>query len=654
MDVIFVADAYPEHLNGGAELSLQALIDTSPMRIHKILGSQLKVADLKQNVGKYWVFGNYTFLNPQLLSLIAANCRYSVVEFDYKFCKHRSLEKHLTVEGSPCDCQSSQSGKLVMSFLAGADQVFWMSETQREIHHKAFPQLADYPQTVLGSVFDDRFFERIASLRGEQAAKDPEWLVLQHSSWIKGTDEAVSLATREGLPCRLIGNVSYDEMLLALSRAKGLIFTPVGGDTCPRLVIEAKLLGCELRLNSNVQHAKEAWFDTDDLAAVEDYLRAAPGVFWRAIKKQITRDHTLSGYATTYNCVDQEYPFEECISSMLGFCDEVVVVDAGSTDETLARLGALQVKYGDGHTTSYSSHNAAFADMNPHSRLQVFIVERDWNDPRSALFDGMQKAEARQRCTGDFVWQMDVDEVVRKEDYAKVRALVRDFPKVVPMLSLPVVEYWGGLGKVRLDVNPWKWRMSRNSPRITHGVPAQLRGVDQDGRMIAMPGTDGCDPIDANTGEPIVFLGFLTPEMEQARRQALDGDVKALQAYEGWLTRVIANVPSVFHASWLDIERKAKTYKRFWQRHWRVLNGDDSGDTAENNFFFDKPWADVSDEEISAKAKELAEGTGGHVFHTRWDGARKPHMTLAGVSPPVEFTQLRMTSSELNSGKNEA
>ena len=43
---------------------------------------------------------------------------------------------------------------------------------------------------------------------------------------------------------------------------------------------------------------------------------------------------TLSGYTTTRNCISQSYPYEDAINSMLGFCDEVVVVDSNSTDGT--------------------------------------------------------------------------------------------------------------------------------------------------------------------------------------------------------------------------------------------------------------------------------------------------------------------------------
>ena len=474
----------------------------------------------------------------------------------------------------------------------------------------------DYQQSVLSSVFDDRFFARVEELREKHKTKNGKWLVLSHPSWIKGTEAAKALAEEKKLDYIVVGNVPYDVMLEELAQAEGLIFTPAGGDTCPRLVIEAKLLGCKLYLNENVQHASEAWFDTTDLEITESYLRAAPAIFWNDVKRHMCRDYTLSGYTTTFNCEKQGYPYVASIESLLGFCNEVVVVDAGSTDGTLERLQSLQ---------------------KVHTHLKVHVVERDWSDARSALFDGMQKAEARRRCSGDFVWQQDVDEVVRKEDWGKVVEMVKSFPKAVPMIALPVVEYWGGFDKVRLDVTPWKWRLSRNSPRITHGVPVGLRDTDAEGRMVAKPGTDGCDPIDVNTGEPIVFLGFLSNKMEQVRQHALQGNAAALAAYEEWFSTVVRNVPAVYHASWLDVERKIRLYRDFWTRHWTVLEGKDYADTADSNMFFDKPWSEVTDADITQRAKELVDGTGGHIFHSKWTGHRTPHMSLARVSPPAEL-----------------
>mgnify|MGYP003950051315 CR=1 FL=1 len=53
---------------------------------------------------------------------------------------------------------------------------------------------------------------------------------------------------------------------------------------------------------------------------------------------QLPTDLTLSGYTTTFNCFEKRYPVRECVESLLRFCEEVVVVDAGSTDGTIVRI----------------------------------------------------------------------------------------------------------------------------------------------------------------------------------------------------------------------------------------------------------------------------------------------------------------------------
>ena len=42
----------------------------------------------------------------------------------------------------------------------------------------------------------------------------------------------------------------------------------------------------------------------------------------------------ISGYTTAYNVINLGIPFEQSIKSMLGFCDEVVVLDGESDDGT--------------------------------------------------------------------------------------------------------------------------------------------------------------------------------------------------------------------------------------------------------------------------------------------------------------------------------
>ena len=48
---------------------------------------------------------------------------------------------------------------------------------------------------------------------------------------------------------------------------------------------------------------------------------------------------------------------------------------------------------------------------------------------------------------------MDIDEVVHETDYDKIRILLKQMPKPINLVSLPVTEYWGGSEKVRVDVD---------------------------------------------------------------------------------------------------------------------------------------------------------------------------------------------------------
>jgi glycosyltransferase involved in cell wall biosynthesis len=615
--VVFVADLFADEYVGGAELTTQALIDSSPLKIHKLKSQHVTMELLRKGTDKFWIFGNFAGLNPQLIPAIVANLKYSILEYDYKFCRFRSPEKHQAETGSPCDCHEQINGKLISAFYYGATSLWWMSEKQKEKYIDLFPFLAEKDNFVLSSVFDPSTLGLILTLK--QAAPPLEerkgWIVLGSQSWVKGFDAAKKWCEENNKQYEVVWNLPYKDLLAKLSVSEGFVYLPAGADTCPRMVIEAKLLGCKLQLNDHVQHKDEEWFATDDLDSISDYLHASREIFWNATKEIMAYKPKISGYTTTYNCERQFYPYLKTIESMLGFATEVCVVDGGSTDGTWEKL-------------------QEFAAREP--RLKIKQVVRDWSHPRHGVFDGMQKAEARKMCTGEYCWQMDSDEVVHEEDYTKIQDLCRHIPAQVDVLSLPVIEYWGGPEKVRADITPWKWRLSRNKPNITHGIPVELRTQDKDGNLMALPGTDGCDMIDVETGERLPHVSFYTPEVDNVRKIALSGSEDALRSYENWFNAAVTTLPSVFHYSWYDLERKINLYKNYWQNHWNGLWGKDTSDTAENNMMFDVPWSQVTDQMIVEKASQMKEKLGGWIWHRKWDGeARTPHISCVRNEPKI-------------------
>lgn len=648
-DIIFVSDIFLDQYVGGAELTSEAIIRASPHRVFKLKSSDVTMETLQQGQGKHWIFGNFAGVNPQLIPTIVTNMKYSVIEYDYKFCKYRSIEKHLEAEGQPCNCAQEMTGKLISAFMYGAMSLWWMSEKQLERYTERFPFLTEKKNTVLSSVFDTEFFATI-NLLNEQAKTQPKagWIVIGSPSWIKGTQEAIDWCESQGLVLKdstrdatspmmtneyeVVWNVPYFDLLQKLSRAEGLVFLPKGADTCPRLVIEAKLLGCKLHLNDNVQHKDEIWFNTEDTMDTLSYLFMSTSRFWEGIRADMVYVPKISGYTTTKDCIKQSYPFRASIESMLGFCSQVVVVDGGSKDGTWEELQEWAAK---------------------EPRLLIHQENLDWNSPRFALFDGQQKAKARSLCTEEFCWQQDSDEVVHEDDYEKIPQLARQLPNNICLLSLPVIEYWGGPSKVRMDIFPWKWRLSRNVLGITHGVPGHLR-VQEEGGYYSKPGTDGCDYIFEQTLEPVPHASFYTNDVEKLRQMSM-GSAEALRAYGNWVTNVVNSLPSVHHYSWFNIGRKIRTYRDYWSKHWQSLYNIVQEDTPENNMFFDSTWTEVSEEQIDDLATRLAMEMGGWIFHSKVDFKQRTPFLKPVKSHPVTMAawmqanrpQLRSTLEEL-------
>ncbi len=614
VNYIFVSDYFSDQVIGGAELTTEAFIEDKD-NVQKVNSSEINLDFIKSNLDKYWIFGNFSGMDLNLIPTIIHNIKYFIVEYDYKFCKYRSEHKHIELEGN-CNCENEDIGKMISTFYHGAEKIFWMSDAQKENYLKKFPFLKSNENFTISSAFSKSSLNKLKNLA---CKSDGKYIILNSNSWIKNTNKSIQYAKENNLDYKLISNLSYLDMLNEISNSKGLIFLPSGYDTCPRIVIEAKLLGCKLILNENVQHKDELWFK--DKESILSYLSNRQDIFWKEIEKTINKRKSISGYTTTYNCISQKYPFIESIKSMLGFCDEVIVVDGGSEDGTLNKLHELEES---------------------DDRVKIIINKRDWNNKRFAVFDGDQKAVARSHCSSEWCWQQDSDEIVHEDDYEKVQNIIKMTPKSYDLVALPVIEYWGSKEKVRMDINPWKWRLSKNKEYITHGIPDQLRAIDEDGQLYAKQGTDGCDYINKSNFKIIPFVNFYNQEVHNVKMHAVSGNKEAQEIYENWFNNITNVFPSVFHYSWYDLERKINTYKNYWSKHWQSLYDIAQEDIPENNMFFNKSWSDVTDADVSLLASRLEEEMGGWIFHNKVDFNQKtPWMYVERKEPSVMRSYLK-------------
>lgn len=285
---IVVSDFFANEVIGGAELTLEAILEKCPGKIHRVNSKNVTPELIKRYNNKTWIIGNFSQFQP--LSIIAMVddlvIQYHLIEFDFKYCAYRSSYRHLMETGKPCDCPITPHGIIVNKFFAKAKKVFWMSEKQKEEYTNIWPSLDGDKNIILSSVFTDKTLDSLKFLRlgfaESQEKKDQVWAIQASDSWIKGTEQTKQWAQRQNLSVKLLGGMSYDVFLQELAKSYGLIFRPSDSDTCPRVVIESYLLGLQLKLNNHVLHKDESWA----CGSIEDcdkYLRTRASYFWELV-----------------------------------------------------------------------------------------------------------------------------------------------------------------------------------------------------------------------------------------------------------------------------------------------------------------------------------------------------------------------------------
>jgi len=281
-EYVYVSDAFAGQYQGGAEMSLQTIIENSPSKqIGAINSNLLNEKLISDNKGAKWIFGNIANMSPEIFELIQKHeIEYSFIEFDYKFCKHRNPLLYEMVESEKCDYGETELGKRIKTFVENAKSIFFMSEKQKQIYLESIGISDTSNVHVLSSLFGSEFFKVIESFKEQAKDKKKEnWVVLGSDSWVKGAQESEEWCKKNKLEYEVLWGLKPIQFLEKLALSKGVCFKPGGLDTCPRFIIEAKLLGCELELNENVQHCEEEWFNKDYEEIVK-YLKSRPSYFW--------------------------------------------------------------------------------------------------------------------------------------------------------------------------------------------------------------------------------------------------------------------------------------------------------------------------------------------------------------------------------------
>ena len=277
---------------GGTNLTTLSILEDRSNEVFTLTPSSLSLYDINDNKDKLWILGNIMTLlnnpNKNIIFELFENINFVKLEFDYNFCQYRGEIPHQKLASQPCTCPHGLSGNKTLSDIynlitINAKHSFFMSERQRAIYANHMPLLNFSKTSILSSCFSKKNLENFISLRANP--KNEKFAILEgfggwHSA-AKGLEEAKNFCTINNIEFDILPVQAYDKHIQLLSTYKGLVFLPIIDDTCPRCIIEARLLGLDVITNVNSQHVTEWWWKEPHLT--EEYIKDRPKHFWNII-----------------------------------------------------------------------------------------------------------------------------------------------------------------------------------------------------------------------------------------------------------------------------------------------------------------------------------------------------------------------------------
>ncbi len=132
-----------------------------------------------------------------------------------------------------------------------------------------------------------------------------------------------------------------------------------------------------------------------------------------------------------------------CLRSIYPFAHEIIVVEGGHED-------ARSVCTNDGHSidTTLKTLYRFKQDEDPENKLTIITRDGFWPKKDELGRDRTPQSRAyAERATGDYLWQIDIDEFYRKEDMEAVISMLKTRPEITAV-TFPTYTFWGDINYI--------------------------------------------------------------------------------------------------------------------------------------------------------------------------------------------------------------
>jgi hypothetical protein len=246
-----------------------------------------------------------------------------------------------------------------------------------------------------------------------------------------------------------------------------------------------------------------------------------------------------------------------CLRSLYPFAHEIIVVEGGHEN-------AVDVSTFDGHSMDATLENLYNfkREEDPEDKVQIVVRDGPW--PQRDEFGNSKTPQSRayaERATGDYLWQVDIDEFYRPEEMHIVLDMLAGDPDVTAV-SFNVHPFWGGDQYVS---DGWYWRrgmitfhrLFKWEPGyryVTHQPPTVADGRGRDLRTLKWISGDEM----ARRGVRLYHYDHVFPL--QVRNKAL--------FYRRQAPRVCAEINEWAEAGYFELTRPYHVERHYWLPAW--------------------------------------------------------------------------------------
>ena len=276
--IFLIADFFYRDFTGGAELNDFSLVERFTHRGYEIVEVYCKdvtIKFLQDHINEKFIVGNFVTLDLDCMKYMINNITYVIYEHDHKYLMKRnpiSYRNFIAPASELANVEFYECAKSTICLTELAKNVFMLNTGLENV------------LKVGASVWRDQDLDYILSLRG--GVKSERYAIMDSDNPIKKRHKCIEYCEKNGIKYDLISDRSHQNFLQKLSKYKGLIFMTGHLETCCRLVVEAKMLDCDVITTTKlIGAASEDWFELkgDELVeAIREVSKNSVDVFLEA------------------------------------------------------------------------------------------------------------------------------------------------------------------------------------------------------------------------------------------------------------------------------------------------------------------------------------------------------------------------------------